>query len=157
MVVDIFINMYGYSNKEIEILTGYSNEYVRILGGAGCEMDVVNRFFYMLKKILKGKIRMSMDYIIEYQCGYIFLRESHQSRHFIVLRELESKQLYELGKIPEDVLDKVFDCFMEISESKKDNHDTNPKTDSLKAKADAIIQSNLSECKKDRKKIRSQK
>lgn len=157
LVVDIFINMYGYSNKEIEILTGYSNEYVRILGGAGCEMDVVNRFFYMLKKILKGKIRMSMDYIIEYQCGYIFLRESHQSRHFIVLRELESKQLYELGKIPEDVLDKVFDCFMEISESKKDNPDTNPKTDSLKAKADAIIQSNLSERKKDRKKIRSQK
>ena len=47
LVVDIFINMYGYSNKEIEILTGYSNEYVRILGGAGCEMDIVNRFFYM--------------------------------------------------------------------------------------------------------------
>lgn len=148
LVVDIFINMYGYSNKEIEILTGYSNEYVRILGGAGCEMDIVNRFFYMLKKLLKDKIRTSMDYIIEYQCGYIFLRESHQSRYFIVLRELEPKKLYELGKIPEDVLDKVFDCFMEISESKKDNPETNLKTDSLRAKADDIIQTNLSERKK---------
>lgn len=102
----------------------------------------------MLKKLLKDKIRTSMDYIIEYQCGYIFLRESHQSRYFIVLRELEPKKLYELGKIPEDVLDKVFDCFMEISESKKDNPEINLKTDSLRAKADAIIQTNLSERKK---------
>ena len=37
---------------------------------------------------------------------------------------------------------------MEISESKKDNPEINLKTDSLRAKADAIIQTNLSERKK---------
>lgn len=142
MMVDIFINVYGYSNKEIEKLTGYSNEYIRLLGGVGCEMETVNRFFYGIKRLIQDKIRMSMDYVLEYQCGYIFVRENNQSSHFIVLREIAPNKVTRVGRLPEGVIEEVFDYFIKRHKAiEKGEHEI--AIDGIEAKAKAIIEMNM--------------
>ena len=122
-LIEVLRDLYGYGNREIGQVTGYSKEHIRNLGGVQTDMSKVNKFFYRMGKKLKTRTKMSMDYIIDYQCGHIFVRESHQSRYFVVLREMDEGQLVKLGKIKDDVLEKVFKIFKKRDAAKKRKDD----------------------------------
>lgn len=122
-LIEVLRDLYGYGNREIGEVTGYSKEHIRNLGGVQSDMSKVNKFFYRMGKKLKTRTKMSMDYIIDYQCGHIFIRESHQSRYFVVLREMDEGQLVKLGKIRDDILEKVFRIFKKRDAAKKRKDD----------------------------------